>query len=707
MANVTTQRKQGRMPLIWLRDRFLAERDRWVLWLPVALALGIGTYFGLPLEPPVAVGFVALVTTLVLLVVFRAHWLMRVGFLRLLAFSLGFVVAQWRAHDVAQNVLNRALPFVTMAGEVESVEPARHGARVVLSVHEMTRLAADEMPARVRIRLHASDTVIRPGDVIRVRARLAPPPSASYPGGYDFSRSAWFAGLGAVGFAFGPAERLTQSRQDGVRGQLMKRIEALRTRIAHRMTERIEGPAGGVAAALATGLRGDIPEEVRQHMRDSGLAHLLAISGLHIGLVAGFVFTLIRGGLAIVPGLALGWPLKKIAAIAALMAAAVYMLLAGATVPTQRAFVMTAIVLVAMLLNRTGISLRLIAVAASLVLLLRPEALLSVSFQMSFAAAMALVAAYEVFAGRLRVANGESRRIRRFVLYFVAVAFTTIIASLATAPFAIFHFNRLSVLGLVANLAAVPIAALWVMPLEVLALLLMPFGLDGLVLPLLGWGVEAILAVAAHVSAWPLAAVTQPGPDTAGLIVLTAGGLWLILWRGVWRLGGIVAILAGLASAGQVTPPDILIADNARLMAFRSGPDVLHLSSTRSQALVRDIWVRRIGSDAGLAFPRPGEGSAVLRCDAQSCIGQLGAHRIAFVRDPLAFEEDCRTADVLIADIRVPRFCNQPRVVIDWFDLWRGGAHAVWLDGSGRGHSRVWRARSENPPRPWMRAATR
>ena len=705
MATGILQQQSGTAPFRWLRDRLLAERERWILWLPVALASGIGIYFGLPVEPPVYVGGAGLVLSFLLILVFRSRWLLRIGLLGALAFSLGFVVAQWRTHDVAANVLNRALPFATVAGEVMTVEPGLQGARVVMAVQEMSRLTPEEMPARVRIRLHASDSDVRPGDAIRVRVRLAPPPSASYPGGYDFSRTAWFTGLGAVGFAFGPAERLAESGREGLGARLMQMIEGLRTRIANRMTERIEGPAGGVAAALATGLRGEIPEEVRQHMRDSGLAHLLAISGLHIGLVAGFVFTAVRGGLALAPGLALRWPLKKIAAVAALIAAAVYMLLAGATVPTQRAFIMTAIVLVAMLLNRTGISLRLIAVAASLVLLLRPEALLSVSFQMSFAAAMALVAAYEVFAGRFRVASGESTWVRRLILYFVAVAFTTVIASLATAPVAIFHFNRLAVLGLVANLVAVPIAALWVMPLEVLALVLMPLGLDGLVLPLLGWGVEAILAVAAHVSAWPLAAITLPGPDTLGLIVLTVGGLWLILWRGRWRLGGVLAILAGLATSGQVTPPDIMISDNARLIAFRSGSDVLHLSSTRSQAFVRDIWVRRIGSEGGVEFPRPGEGNSVLRCDQQGCIGQLGEHRIAFVSDPLAFEEDCLSADVVIADIPVPRSCRQPQVVIDWFDLWRGGAHAIWLDGSGK--NRIWRARAENPPRPWMRPATR
>jgi len=260
-------------------------------------------------------------------------------------------------------------------------------------------------------------------------------------------------------------------------------------------------------------------------------------------------------------------------------------------------------------------------------------------------------------------------------------------------------------LGLVANLVAVPIAALWVMPLEVLALLLMPLGLDGFVLPLLGWGVEAILAVAAHVSSWPLAAITVPGPNPFGLIVLTLGGLWLTLWKGRWRIWGIVPILAGLATSGQATPPDILISDNARLIGFRSSDNVLHLSSTQSQSFVRDIWIRRLGSNEEAAFPQPGEGSTVLRCDEQGCIGQLDGHRIAFVSDPLAFEEDCLSADIVIADVPVPRSCSQPEIVIDWFDLWRSGAHAIWLKGNGQ--SRVWHARSENPARPWMRPATR
>lgn len=706
MKIVTASGRIGSSLLTTLRDLFIAERAHWILWLPVALGIGIGLYFGLPLEPPRILGIAALALGCALIVLFRNIWPVRLALMAFLAMSLGFVVAQWRTHEVAATSLNRALTFATIEGRVDAVEPAVRGPRVVLDVFSISRLDREETPSKVRLRLHAADAGVRPGDVIRVRGRLTPPPSASYPGGYDFSRNAWFSGLGGVGFAFGPSERLASRPKGGLTERFQTLIASARADIADRLSERIEGPAGGVAAALATGLRGGIPEDVRENMRDSGLAHLLAISGLHIGLVAGFVFTLVRGGLALSPNLALRWPLKKIAAVAALLAAAIYMLLAGATVPTQRAFIMTAVVLVAMLLNRRGISLRLIALAATLVLLLRPEALLNVSFQMSFAATIALVAAYEAFWGRMRVATGESSFARRIAIYFLAVAFTTLIASLATAPFAVFHFNRLALLGIVANLVAVPVAALWVMPLEVLALLLMPFGLEGLVTPLLGWGVEVILATAASVSAWPLAAITVPAPQTIGLVVMTFGALWLTLWQGRWRLIGVVPVIAGLASAGGVAAPDIMIADNAKLIAFRSAPDVLYLSNPRAQSFVRGIWERRTGNEDGVGFPNAGAGDTALRCDAQGCIGQVGDQKIAFVSDPLAFEEDCRTADIVVAEVPAPRACRGPEIVVDWFDLWRGGAHAIWLGQNGKaGH--VWQARVEAPARPWMRPATR
>ena len=357
---------------------------------------------------------------------------------------------------------------------------------------------------------------------------------------------------------------------------------------------------------------------------------------------------------------------------------------------------MTAIVLVAILVNRTGISQRLVAWAALGVLLLRPEALVNVSFQMSFAAVVALVAAYEGLGVRFRTTTATSHWTRRILIYFVAIAFSSLIASLATAPFAVFHFNRFAPLGLAANLLAVPITALWVMPMEVLALLLMPLGLEWLVLPVLGWGVEAVLWIARTVASWPGAAITVLQPSIAGMIAVAAGGLWLCLWRRGWRFAGIPLIVAGLATAGGDDPPDILISGNANLIAIRSDAGVVHLSNLQASPFVRDIWLRRLGVPQFLSL------DVGLNCDVLGCTGAVAGYEIAVVRDALGFAEECRRADILISREPIPRNCMGPSVTIGRFDVWRSGAHAVWL-GDG-GPVRVWRARERNPGRPWMRA---
>lgn len=687
-----------------LGRRFTAERERWVLWLPVAFGVGIAVYFGLPSEPSRFAGAALFTVFTAAALAGRRVPVVFVPALAALVMATGFMAAQWRTQAVSSPVLERPLASALVTGRVVSVEPAARGPRVVLAELRLDPPIAGSVPERVRIRLRARDAAVRPGDRLRVRARLAPPPSASYPGGYDFARVAWFQRIGAVGFALGPARLLPGTADPRPLDAFRSSIEGWRVAIAARITDGIEGPAGGVAAALATGLRGDIPERVQQEMRDSGLAHLLAISGLHLGLVAGFVFALVRGGLALWPRAALRLPLKKMAAVTALAAAAVYLLLAGVTVPTQRAFIMTAIVLLAILVNRSGISLRMVAWAALVILALRPEALLSVGFQMSFAAVIALVAAYEALAGRFRSAAAGSGLGRRIALYFAAVAFSSLVASLATAPFAIFHFNRFAPMGLLANMLAVPVTAFWVMPLEVVSLLLMPLGLEGLVLPLLERGVATVLAIARIVSSWPGAAVTVPQPAVAGMLAVVAGGLWLSLWRARWRLAGVPLVLAGLASAGSVGAPDILVSDNGTLVALRTDSGAVHISDPRAAPFVRDMWQRRMGVD-GFAELAPGPaGLDGLQCDALGCLGVAAGRVVAIVADARAFAEDCRVADVVIAQVPIPRTCRGPGLRIGRFDLWRDGAHAVWL---GEGEPRVWQARVAEPSRPWMRPSQR
>lgn len=449
-----------------------------------------------------------------------------------------------------------------------------------------------------------------------------------------------------------------------------------------------------------TGERGAIPEPVIAAIRDSGLAHLLAISGLHIGLVAGVLFFGARAGLALVPFVALRQPIKKWAALAAIGGALAYALLTGATVPSQRAFLMISLVLLAVLVDRRGISMRVVAWAAVVVLLTQPESLLSASFQLSFAAVVALVAVYEAVR-RYRKESAEAPSwLRRAGTYLAGVAATTVIAGIATAPFAVFHFNRFVEYGLAANLVAVPVTALWIMPWAVGAFLLMPLGFEAVALVPMGWGVGMVVAVAEAISSWPGAVAALPAMPTWGLVVIAAGGLWLALWQCRWRLWGVDVLAAGAASLLLTTPPDVLVDADGKLMAVRTEAGTLAVSSLRAAPFSREVWLRRVRQDADASsWPRHGMGAAGrLTCDRLGCVYRAEGRAVALVRMPEALAEDCRLVDVVVSPEPVRGQCAAA-VVIDRFDLWRGGAHALWLGG---GTITVESVNARRGDRPWV-----
>jgi competence protein ComEC len=371
---------------------------------------------------------------------------------------------------------------------------------------------------------------LRIGDRVRLRASVGPPSPPSVPGTYDFQRDAFFDRIGGVGFAYE-----VQIDDAGPRGPPGDWLSRLRQSINRRILAALPGEEGPVAVALMTGDQSGIAKDVLQAMRDSGLAHLLSISGLHMAIVAGVVFFGLRSLLALVPGLALYHPIKKWAAVAAIAATFAYLMLSGDSVPPQRSFVMTSLVLLAVLFDRSALSMRLIAWAAMVVLLTTPDALTGPSFQMSFAAVVALIAAYETAWVR-RWSRGEGGRLSRLGHHVGGLALTSLIATAATAPYAIYHFNRMSDYGLVANLLAVPLTSFWVMPWAVGAFLLMPLGMEWLALTPMGWGIDGILAIARSVAAWPGAVTLVPAMPLAGLGLITFGGLWLCPGNGEkWR----------------------------------------------------------------------------------------------------------------------------------------------------------------------------
>ncbi len=444
-------------------SNLLQERDRWPLWIPVCLGCGVGVYFGLPAEPSFW-GLCGLTGMGIALAVISRRYLTPIwtACLAVVLLCGGVLVAQLVTLSVEHTVLSKRSPPGTIFGQISQVDIRPNGGRIVLDKARSTSVRADKMPDRIRLQVREPLDQFQPGDWVTVRAVITPPPPPSSPGAFDFQRHLYFQGIGATGFVLGRVEKLSSSI---TAYDLTAGLNKLRQNLSLRIRAAIDGPAGAVAAALMTGDRQAIPERVHEDFRKVGLAHLLAISGLHVGLIAGLILLLVRRGLIVIPPLALRYPVKKWASAVAILAAFAYALVAGATIPTQRAFIMIGLVLVAVILDREGISMRLVAWAALVVLLLSPDTMLGPSFQLSFAAVIALIAMYESWRDR-RDPEGKGPRPwpSRLMLYLGGIMLTSLIASLATAPFALYHFNRVAVAGLLANMIAVPLTGLWIMP---------------------------------------------------------------------------------------------------------------------------------------------------------------------------------------------------------------------------------------------------
>ena len=694
-----------------IRDRceaFLAgERPNWPGWLAVALGLGIAVYFALPVEPPLWLGASLAGGCLVLTVLLRRFALALVVVAALLTASIGFGVAQARTWMVAAPQLQDPIRFAHVTGRIAGIEPFPNAVRILMDHVEIAELPAEATPLRIRVKVLKDGALLALGDRVNLLAHLQPSSPPSAPGAFDFRRKAFFDGEGATGFALGAARVLPVAGEASWLEHFGLWIGRLRGTIGHRIASLEPGPAGAMTRALTVGDQTALTKADTEAMRISGLAHLLSISGLHIGMAAGLFFFGLRSLLALVPSLALRCPIKKWSAAAAILAAGFYALLAGATVPTQRSFIMIAIVFIGVLVDRSPFSFRMIAWAAIALLLLAPEALIGASFQMSFFAVLGLIAVFEALRTQLsRWRGGRSLetdwfgRVGDFMrsagFWLATTMLTSVIATLMTAPFAMYHFDRLSTYGVIANLIAVPLTGFWVMPMEMAALLLMPFGLDAPFWYLAARGCDGILWVAHTVSAWPYANVVTPAMPIGALIAVSLGLVVLCLMRSRWRVLGLAPVLGGLATLSFVTTPDLLVAGDAKLLAMKSADGDYRLNSLRASKLAAETWLRRNGQLDAVRFPAVND--AGVACDALGCVYTRNGKSVAlsFVGDALV--DDCKTADLVISLVPIRQRCAALR--IDRFDLWRGGTHAVRIDPNGTVH--IESVAATLGDRPWV-----
>jgi competence protein ComEC len=446
-------------------------------------------------------------------------------------------------------------------------------------------------------------------------------------------------------------------------------------------------------------------------MRASGLAHVLAISGLHMAIMAGSIYWAMRLFLVAVPGLALRFSIKKWAALAALMGALGYLLISGASVATQRAFIMTSVFLIAVMLDRPALTLRNVLIAAIVILALTPESLLNISFQMSFAAATALIAVYERLRGvRLLRVEGAGRGVvglaRRagFALlrYAGGIGLTTMVAGLAVAPIAAFHFHTATSYSLIGNLLAMPVVGLVVMPAALAALLAMPFGLESGPLWVMGGGIDVVVAIAREVSALPGAVRPVEAFSVSGLAAITLGALWFAIWRGVWRHAGLAALGAGLVMTGFGAKPDILIDRDGRVVAVRTQDGRLAAMPGRAGNYSLEKW---LAADGDRRAPNAARSASVFRCDQRGCVAVVRGLRLSVAREPSALAQDCRHADIVVSPLTLRGGCTGPRLVITQDQLRGRGAHAVFIEGQGEARRlRVETSAAARGARPWSHA---
>lgn len=565
----------------------LNQRGHLFPWSPVCLAIGIGLYFAVRFEPDLTI-FAGL-SCLGLLTAWagrRMHpaW-------RPLAFggalvAAGFVLAGARAHLVAEPVLQWRY-YGPVEGRVVALDRSASDAlRITLDQARIGDIPPDQSPQRIRLSLHGDHVPLAPGQRVMTTANLSPPQGPVEPGGFDFRRHAWFQGLGAVGYTRVPVLTTVPARlESGVR------VTAWRMAISRRVQEVLPGEAGGFAAAVTTGDRSGMSQTALDKLRASNLAHLLAISGLHMGLLTGFVFMACRVLLSAIPALALKLPVKKLAAVFALFSAVLYLLLSGGNVATERAFVMVAVMFVAVLIDRRAISLRAVAVAALIVLILRPESLLSPGFQMSFAATTALVSVF----GALR--NVQFNIIPKLMRPIGGLLGSSAVAGLATAPIGAAHFNMVSYYGLLANALSVPVMGAVVVPAAVLAAILAPFGLEALAIHMMGVGLAWILAVSDWVSAFEGARGFIVSPPHFVLPVFAMGSLWVILWNGRVRWLGVIPALVAISMWGQGHRPEVLIADTGGLVGVMTDQGRA-LSKEKGAGFIASVWLENDGDQA-------------------------------------------------------------------------------------------------------------
>lgn len=691
-------RKRARTRILPRVENWLdIERDQLALWVPVGVGVGIAfwQFWGEAAHYPLL-----LLCTSLSFFAFAVGMKYRFGRLLLfagLAIAAGYLAITFKSASVAQPVLGEAW-VGEMFGRIEKVEilSARNTVRLELATGE-----AQGLPPKVRVNLALAqyDDGFRNGAIVRLRARLVPPAGPALPGGYDFARRAWFQQVGATGSALGPVSLYRES----VRPVWLAET---RLKLGEHIKTRMSAESGAIGTALITGDQGSISEADAQAMRDSGMAHLLSISGLHVTAVVGFLFLLCSRTLALCPPLALRVSVPLIAAAFAAFGAVAYTLLAGAEVPTVRSCVAALLVLTALAIGREALTLRLVAFGALVVLLFWPEAMAGPSFQLSFAAVATIIILHE----SAWMKRWTERREEPFVIKIgrgiVSLIATGIAIELILAPIALFHFHRTGLYGALANVVAIPLTTFVIMPAQALALMFDIIGLGAPFWWLAGQGLSFILLIAHYVSSLPAAVSMIPAMPTWAYVAMITGALVAGLLKSRVRMMGGVPFAAGFTAMLLASRPDLLVTGDGKHLAVIEADGRVAFLRASAGDYVHDMLLETAGTTAN---PIPLEQWPGAHCSPDVCIIEIVrgkqrwrvlATRTSYPIPSMEMAAACKRVDIVISDRWLPSSCRPSWVKADRNMLAQNGGLAFYLP-----EGKLLSANAASAHMPWIKAA--
>jgi competence protein ComEC len=666
------------------------EERRLFLWIPVAAIAGVCLNMSADREPVLWLPALLALLFGALAFAARRRRLPFALFVGACAVCAGFLSMGVRTARVAAPVLDH-IRIVKLQGFVEEIDMRRLGARLILRVEDAGDMPAGIAPRRVRVTTRKAPEAAA-GDYVALTARLLPPSHASLPGGYDFARDAYFAGIGAVGSTLGAITAVPPPADAPLALRFGAAIDHARNALAARVDAIIGGDEGAIAAAMVTGKRDFLSNDAKGLIREAGIFHIITISGVQMTLVAGIFFWTARRLLALSPTLALRYPIKKWAAAIAVTGAIAYDVCTGSRVGTERALIMTLIVLGAVIVDRRALTMRNLAFAVLAVVALEPEAILGVSFQLSFAAVGALVAVLEARMARAETSGDPfmptPREPKRGALALhlvdkpIGLILATFCATSATASFMAYHFHDLSPYVLIGNPLTLTVIEFFAVPGALIGTALYPLGLDAPVWLYVGAGIRFILWVARFIADAPGSTLHVRAFAPYALPFLSLAVISILVWRS-WALRATAIPLALIGLIGAAGGPryDVIIAPGGEQVGLRDADGRLNVIGKRFNAFAVEQWLSADGDGRAGTQARDGESP----CDRFGCVGALPeGQSLALVEDRLAFEEDCGRAAIVVSPLSAPAGCKAEQVFDERRLAQTGAVGLVW-DGAAFG----------------------